>query len=157
MRTPPSILSLCLALALLPSGCRRSETTPAPAPKPADIQIPQAAAPLRVITVDLGNAIDAGRRVAAPTTTFAPGDTIFASVATEGGSPGATITARWTYEDGQLVNEQQQALASTGAAVTEFHIAKPDGWPAGRYRVEISAAGQPLAARDFEVRGAAGR
>ena len=74
------------------------------------------------------------------------------SVASEGSATTVTLTARWTYEDGQLVNESSETLAPSGPAVTEFHIEKPSGWPAGKYKVEIAANGAPAGAREFEVR-----
>jgi hypothetical protein len=105
-----------------------------------------------VSAIDLGSAIGADKRVSAPAASFAPADTIYASIATEGSSPSFTLTARWTYEDGQLVSESSETIAPTGPATTEFHITKPDGFPAGRYRLEISANGAVAGARDFEVR-----
>jgi hypothetical protein len=42
------------------------------------------------------------------------------------------LRSRWTFEDGQVVNESQN-IASSGPAVTEFHISKPDGWLVGKY------------------------
>jgi hypothetical protein len=36
--------------------------------------------------------------------------------------------------------------------VTEFHISKPDGWPAGKYSVVISIDGKPAGSQDFEVK-----
>jgi hypothetical protein len=153
MRMPSAIVITCLVVALLAGSCRRSETTSEPAPGAAPSVA--APAPLRVRGLDLGSAVGADKRVTAPSSAFAPADTIYVVVATEGGAPGATLTARWTYEDGQLVNEESQVLATPAGAVTEFHIAKPDGWPAGRYRVEIASAGQALGSRDFEVRAAA--
>jgi uncharacterized protein YfaS (alpha-2-macroglobulin family) len=92
------------------------------------------------------------KRVSAPVSDFAPTDTIYASVATDGAAPSVALTARWSYEDGQLVDESTETIAPTGPAVTEFHIAKPDGWPTGRYKVEITANGQPAASGEFEVR-----
>jgi len=144
--------ALAVALALL--ACDRSETSAPPASTPP-VSAPAPAAapePARVSAIDLGNAIGADKRVTAPGAAFAPGDTIFASIATEGASPSLTLTARWTYEDGQLVSESSETIAPTGPATTEFHITKPDGFPAGRYRVEISANGAAAGARDFEVR-----
>jgi hypothetical protein len=102
--------------------------------------------------IELGSAIGADRRVTAPAAAFSPADTIYVSILTQDPAPGSTLSARWTYEDGQVVSEDRSAVAGPGAAVTEFHIAKPDGWPAGRYRVEIALNGQPAGARDFEVR-----
>jgi len=133
-------LALGLALVLaLASGCKPSES-PAPAP-----------AAFAVKGVSLGSSIGADKRVANPTRAFAKGDTIYASVETDGASPSVTLAARWTYEGGQLVNESSQAIAPTGPAATEFHIAKPDGWPAGTYKVEISANGVVVASQEFSV------
>jgi hypothetical protein len=151
-------LGLPFAL-LLVLACGRSETpapttttAPAPAPPPVAAPAPAAPAPFRVAEVDLGKQIAADKRVTAPAETFAPGDTIYAVVSTEGSAPKVTITARWTYEDGQLVNETSETIAPTGPAVTEFHIQKPGGLPAGKYKVAIASNGQPVGVRDFEVR-----
>ena len=101
--------------------------------------------------MQVGNAIGADRRVATPLDTFAPTDTIYASVVTTGSAPRATVTARFTYEDGQVVEESSQELA--GAGVTEFHISKPDGWPTGAYKLEVLLDGRSVATRDFRVAG----
>jgi hypothetical protein len=152
MRSLRLMVSFALvSLALV--ACQRSETPAADAPVPAPAPAPAVApAPFRVSGIELGNAIGADKRVAAPSTSFAATDTIYASVATEGASPSVALAARWTYQDGQLVNEETQAIAPTGAAVSEFHISKPDGWPAGNYRVEVIANGASAGARDFQVR-----
>src|SRR3546814_6948407 len=85
-----------------------------------------------VCSSDLG----ADMKVGAPSTTFAPSDTIYASVATSTSDPAAsvpgTLSAKWTFEDGQVVNEESKSVNLTGAGNTEFHIAKPDGSPAGK-------------------------
>ena len=83
-------------------------------------------------------------------------DTITASVMTTTGTPtgraSGTLGARWTFEDGQVVNQESKTFEFTGPGVTNFQISKPDGWPVGRYRVEISLDGQVVQTRDFEVR-----
>jgi hypothetical protein len=108
---------------------------------------------LRVTEVELGNAIGPDRRVTAAATTeeFRPTDTIYVVVATEGAATGSTLTARWTYEDGQLVDESAQTISPTGPAVTEFHISKPDGFPTGSYKVEILLDGRSVETKEFEV------
>jgi hypothetical protein len=142
-------LAFFLAVVLFLFACGRSETSTPPVSAPAPAAAPE---PARVSAIDLGSAIGADKRVTAPAAAFAPGDTIYASIATEGSSPSLTLSARWTYEDGQLVSESSETIAPTGPANTEFHITKPDGFPAGRYRLEISANGAVAGARDFEVR-----
>lgn len=147
-----STLALCCAIALL-VACKKSEEPAKPAaPAPqAAAPAPQAPAPFQVARIDLGNAIGTDKKVAAPSTSFKPGDTIYASIVTVGAAPSVTLKARWTYQDGQLVSESSQSIAPTGPAATEFHIAKPDGWPAGKYTLEVAANGTPVGTREFTV------
>ena len=145
----------CVALPIALAGCKRAETPP-PAAPPAEAPAPATApaqAPFRVSTVTVGNAIGPDKSVVAPVSTFAAGDTIYASVASVGAAPSVKLDARWTYGDeGQLVNEQSQTIAPTGPEVSEFHISKPDGWPAGDYKVEISANGSSAGSATFAVK-----
>ena len=103
-------------------------------------------------TIELGKSMGADKRVTAATATFKPKDTIYVSVATEGAAPSKTITAKWTYEDGQVVKQGSESIAPSGPAATEFHIAKPSGWPAGKYKVEIAVDGASAGSKDFEVK-----
>jgi hypothetical protein len=142
-----AILALTLSFAACKGEEKKAEGMP-----PATTPPVAAVAPFRVTALELGNAIDASKNVPAPTQVFAAGDTIYAVVASEGASPSTTLAAKWTYEDGQIVNEETITIAPTGPSVTEFHIAKPDGWPVGKYKVEITANNAPVLSRDFEVR-----
>jgi hypothetical protein len=145
----PLLALAVLALAL--GGCKRAEESAPSAPAPATPPVSSAGV-FRVVSVDVGDAIDGGKRIPAPVAQFAPSDTVYASVATEGAAPRVTIVARWTYEDGQLVNESTQVIAPTGPAATEFHIAKPSGLPSGKYKVEVTADGKLAGSREFEVK-----
>ena len=106
---------------------------------------------VRVSQVDMGRSVTADKAISSNTESFKPSDTIYASVATEGAAPTATLKARWTYQDGQVVDESTQTIAPTGNARTEFHISKPDGWPAGKYKLEVFLNGSSAATKDFEV------
>lgn len=140
------ILTLALAFSVAAAGeaCRR-------APEPTQ-QAPAAAAPVAVSGVELGNAINADKSVTAKSDTFKPTDTIYVSVKTTGSAASAAVGAKWTYEDGQVVNESAQAIAPTGPATTEFHISKPDGWPEGGYKVEVTLNGTPAGSASFTVK-----
>ena len=162
-------LNLAIAAALFGSlalvGCKKKQddaamappatTEPAPAPTTPE-PAPAPAAAASVTAVDLGNAIGADMKVAAPSTTFAPKDTIYASVATSTSDATASIpsklTAKWSFEDGQVVNEESRDVSLSGAGNTEFHINKPDGFPAGKFKVEISLDGNVVQSKDFEVK-----
>jgi len=149
--------SLGLCLAFIFTACGKSEPPPAPratTPPPAAPVTPSPAAPaVTVTTLELGNQIGADKRVTQPMTSFAPKDTIYATVVTNGSAPSTTLTAKWTYQDGQVVNESTKTISPTGPAATEFQISKPDGWPAGTYKVEISLNGRSTGTKEFEVKG----
>jgi hypothetical protein len=132
-----SVLLLACALA----GCSPNQISPPPATESA----------FKVAGISLGRAIAADKTVADPTDSFKPTDTIYVSVRTEGGASSARLSARWTYEDGQLVDDSAQTVAASGPAVTEFHVSKPDGWPAGSYKVEVSLNGAPAGHKEFRV------
>ena len=144
-----------LAAALAAGACAKKEA-PAPPPEPTAVPAPPATptpAPFKVTSVDLGKSVGDDKKIKDAATTFAPKDTIYAAVSSEGAAPKATLKARWTYgAKGKLVNEESRDIAPSGPTVTEFHIAKPSGWPAGKYKVEVSADGNPVETKEFEVK-----
>jgi hypothetical protein len=145
-----SALVAVLTLVVIATACQRSEPPSAAPPTPA---AQPAATPFKVSLLEVGKEVGANKRVTTPTTSFGANDTVYASVVTEGAAPSVALKARWTYQDGQVIDESTQTIAPTGPAVTEFHISKPSGWPAGKYKVEISANGTVATSRDFEVAG----
>ena len=107
---------------------------------------------VKVTDIDVGRSVAADKTIADKTDSFRPTDTFYVSVKTEGSAPSATLVARWTYEDGQVVDEsRQEIVASGGPAVTEFHLSKPDGWPPGDYKVEVLLNGTSAGTEDFKV------
>ena len=138
-----TLAALALGLTALISGaaCKKAEEPVATAAPPVGIPTAVPAAAVTVADVSLGKSIGADKKVQTPTDTFAPKDTIFASVSTDGTAPAAVIHAKWTFQDGQTVKDDSRTVALAGPAVTEFSIQKPDGWPKGNYKVEISVDG----------------
>lgn len=106
---------------------------------------------VRVADVELGRGVGADNRIADETDDFRPNDTIYASVRTTG-SGTATITARWTYQDGQVVDSTSRSIQPTGEAHTQFNITRPGGWPTGNYRLEVLVNGQVAETEEFEVK-----
>ena len=68
------------------------------------------------------------------------------------GSGSATLGATWTYEDGQVVNEETRTITATGPATTSFFIAKGSAWPTGTYSVSVTLDGAPAGSKQFTVR-----
>jgi hypothetical protein len=149
--------ALVLAGTLALAACGK-QAPPAPPPAAAPAPPPVAAAPApapapvaaetTVNSVTLSNSIGG-----AAATEFAAKDTIYAMVATHSSAASeVTVGAKWTFGDGQLVNSSEQNIAANGDATTTFHISKPDGWPVGKYQVEISIDGKPANTTAFEVK-----
>ena len=167
-----------------PAAASTAATTPAPTPAPAATVAPAPAAPstaaaaktapavaattgatapaaaaadngLSVAKLTLGDAVNADHQVTHATTSFATNDkTLYASVATEGRSTGATLNAKWSYLEGngQMVSSVSQSIATDGPAVTTFKVANPDLWPEGKYKVEISLDGKAVSEQNFEIK-----
>jgi len=168
MSTKPvhAALAVVAAVALTLAACGKKEEPPQAqtAPPPVSMPAPTAAEPVPPVTVapaevavaalTLGNAVGADAKVSAATETFAPADTIYVSVDTTGAGT-AGMAVKWTYhQDGQVavVKEELISISPSGPATTEFHVSKPDGWPAGDYEVEIVLNGKPAGSRKFVVR-----
>lgn len=133
-------------------GCKKKEEAQPVAPAITEpTPAPVAAAPAAVSSVTLGNAIGADNTIATPLTTFAAGDTIHASIATDGGTA-ANVGAKWSHVDSnQTVHEESRSVPA-GPQVTEFRISKPDGWPTGKYKLEVSLDGSVVNTTDFDVK-----
>ena len=106
--------------------------------------------PLKVTTIQLGRSLNSDDSVASHTTTFKPGETIYASVIND--VPGAgTVSARWVYA-GQTVSQETKEVSFSREGATEFHLQHPSaGFPPGDYRVEFQVNSQPVGAREFRV------
>ncbi|HMJ84883.1 MAG TPA: hypothetical protein VK504_16995 [Vicinamibacterales bacterium] len=139
-----SILALTI-VAVLSAACTKSSETP------GSTGTTGTSVGVRVSQIDMGRSLTADKTINDKTDSFKPTDTIYASVATENSAATATLKARWTYQDGQVVNESTQMIAPTGDARTEFHISKPDGWPTGKYKLEVFLNGSSTITRDFAV------
>jgi hypothetical protein len=110
------------------------------------------AATVTVADVDIGKAVGADKKITDKTDEFAPKDQVYASVHTTGTAPSTSITARWTFENGSVVDERSENVAANGDAYTEFHIAKPTGFPKGKYTLHVLLDGREVQTKDFTVK-----
>jgi len=102
----------------------------------------------------LGDAVNTDHKITHVADHFTSDDkALYASVATVGSSTGTTLNAKWRYLEGpgQLVSSISQSVATDGPAITTFKVENPDLWPEGKYKVEISIDGKPVASQDFTI------
>jgi hypothetical protein len=152
------LCTLLVSTALVLAACGKKDepkTSPAPAPAPSVEPAPAPApAGVAVSSVTAGSAIAADKKVTVATDTFATTDTMYVSVDTTG-SGTANLAAKWTYRKGDkvaVVQEDSMTVNSTGAETHEFHVSKPDGWPAGDYEVEVMLDGQSAGSKKLTVK-----
>lgn len=149
-------LLVSTALALAACG-KKEEPAPAPAPSPAPSAGPAPApapAGIAVSSVTAGSEIGADKKVAVATDSFAPSDTMYVSVDTTG-SGTAKLDAKWTYsKDGNVavVKDDSMTINTSGPATHEFHVSKPDGWPAGNYEVDVLLDGRSVGSKKLTVK-----
>ena len=112
---------------------------------------PPAMVALRVSDVETGKSVKADKSLTDDMDDFGVRDTIYVSVKTEGAGTG-TLGAKWTFQDGQTVEESSQSISPTGDAWHEFHIQKASAWPKGKYKVEITLNGVAADSEDFTIK-----
>ncbi len=138
-------------------GCKKKEEVAVVPPvstesMPAPMPMPAPSSDFAVNSIDLGNAVGADMKVTMPATTFAPRDTIHATVSTTGMANNASVTGKWMFQDGQTVHEDAKTVNTSGPAVHDFSISKPDGFPTGNYKFELWVNGAMAQTREFAVR-----
>lgn len=106
-----------------------------------------------VSAIDLGRSLKPDLKIDDNTDTFHPADVVYLSVETKGSGP-VTLGTRWTFQENQVVSESSRTISPNGndPARTEFHIAKPEGLPIGKYHVVVLLNGTTAGEKDFEVK-----
>jgi hypothetical protein len=141
--------SLLIVGALAACGKKDTPAVDSTATAPATVPSPTA---FSVMDIDMGRQLDAEKKIADKTDDFAPTDTIYASVHTTGTANNKAIAAKWTFQDGQTVDEHSTSVSPTGDAYTEFHIVKPSGWPKGKYTIHVMIDGAEVRTKDVTVK-----
>ena len=159
------MLLLAAALGAALTGCKKDDEAvatapPAPAVAPAPIASSPAPAPaptvapgeFSVADVVLGTVLGADGAVMSPANSFAPTDTIHATVVTKNPSSGVALAAKWMSEDGATIHEESKTIAPTGDAVTDFQFQSATGLAPGKYKVEVSLDGKPVNTLEFGIK-----
>jgi len=151
-------LSLTLVMAAL-VGCGEGEAARAKAA--ADSAAAESAATakpvlapgeMRVTMVMIGKKMGPNNLIIEPTFQFAPSDTVFLSVGTEGTPASAKIGTKWVSQKGEVLDSSEQEIHPKGPENTAFKVAPPKGWTQGVYKVTIFTDGDSVDTKTFQVR-----
>jgi hypothetical protein len=141
---PKLVIPVLLGIALI-SCARKPESETSTTTETQKVQVNR---------IDLGRTIGTDRRITTITESFAPRDTVYASVILAAPAPAGQVTARWTSADGTIVSESTQMVSpSQIETMTDFYIAKPEGLAPGTYKLEILVDGEVTSTKQFIVTG----
>lgn len=142
-------------------GCGAEDRAPAsadasPAPS-ADTAVADAVAPrppgsLEAVALELGTAVDADGRVAAPSERVRAGDAVHVSLVTVGDADAADLAIAWRDASGTEIDADEREITAAGPAVHTFSRQPEGGWAPGRYEAEVRIDGESAGVRAFEVR-----
>jgi hypothetical protein len=148
--------ALAAAALMAAVACKGRDTASAGAETGATAAAPAAdtavSKELSVAGVMIGKGIGENKLITEPTFQFAPNDTIYVSVDTEGAPDSAQLAARWKFQTGKTVDSSSQTIRPQGSENTEFHISNPKGLPVGTYNVTIYADGDSVESKNFAVK-----
>jgi hypothetical protein len=152
-------IALPIALVAL-AACGKQ--TPAPAPESAApakaraVAVPAAArtpaGSTRVDQLIVGNAINADGKLIVPAGGFSAKDVIHARAMVTTTAPDVVVNLRWKYQDGQIVTDGAQTIATPGTNKIDNDLTKASGWPAGNYTLDVVSGNKTLSTAKFEVK-----
>ena len=143
-----SFVLLAFSLACGGGGEETEVSVPVPAggdEAPVDQQV-------AVRDLRIGTAVEEGQGIQ-EATTFQPGDSVFLSAELDGTVEQLNVVARFTYENGSIVGEEQRYLPLDGREVVTFDLAPPGGLAPGRYRAELLLGNERVGEKEFTVGG----
>jgi hypothetical protein len=106
----------------------------------------------RVANVMIGKRLGPENRIAEPTFQFAPQETVFVSVGTQGAPAEGTLSARWLAQTGKTLDSTSTPIAAGDTVNKEFHLAPAKGWQPGTYLVTLYLNGDSVEAKTFAVK-----
>jgi hypothetical protein len=137
-------------IAALAGACTRSEV-PRPEGNETGLADTADTAPLHVSNVMIGRQIGPGNRITEPTFEFAPRDTVYVSVATQGTGEAGTLTAAWRSQSGEIVQKSSVPVPPPGEN-TGFRLAEPKGLRPGTYKVIVFLGDDSVDTKVFVVK-----
>ena len=152
--THASLVGVSVVMAALLESCGDSDRSRAEeSGRAADSAKAMAGKPTerRVSMSMIGKRLGAGKRVMEPTFQFAPQDTVYLSVATEGSGGAGKVTAAWRSQGGEIVQQTSQPVQDAGGS-TAFSLAQPKGLKAGTYKVVVFLGDDSVDAKVFVVK-----
>ncbi|MEO8160134.1 MAG: hypothetical protein ABI588_01845 [Arenimonas sp.] len=146
-KAPADSAAASASAATMPAGATATatpgSTTQPPLPELGEFKL---------VSVLMGNAVDAEHVVIRDTRQFGTKDAIYASVLSIGPHQGLKLSAEWLAPDGSSIAKSEQPIVPASDLATTFNIRNPAGWPAGDYQLRVAINGHTQRTESFTVR-----
>lgn len=143
-----------VVVAVLAGGCSGSEESRSAAGATDSAALAASAGTpveLQVSNVMIGRRIGPGNRITEPTFEFAPKDTVYVSVATQGTGGAEALTAAWRSQSGEILQKSSEPVPPAGEN-TQFSLSQPKGLKPGTYKVIIFLGEDSVETKVFVVK-----
>jgi hypothetical protein len=99
----------------------------------------------------IGRRIGSGNRITEPTFEFAPQDTVYVSVGTEGAGEAGPLTPAWRSQGGEIMQKSSEPVPPAGENA-QFSLTQPKGLKPGTYKVIVFLGDDSAETRVFAVK-----
>lgn len=104
---------------------------------------------LSVLNIETGRHAGPDRKITDETETFAPNDTMFASVHLSGTAETGAVKSQWTFPDGSVVDQPADSANADNRLL--FFLTKPEGLATGKYTFRVLVNDREVRSEDLTV------
>ena len=144
------LVAAVAVIGMTAAGCNREQRSNIDSAAGSAVDAVRAA--LSVIDIDLGRRVDEQNKVVGEMDTFAPTDSIIASVHTSGPAENGEVTGRWTGPDGSVITEKTNRVTTKGDAYTVFPLERRADLAKGVYTLHVIIDGKEVRTKDATVK-----
>ena len=104
-------------------------------------------------SIEIGRALNPDNTIKDETDSFAPGDTVCASIRVSGAANSGLVRAVWFDEHDQALQDDTRIITPSRNEVVGLQASRPEGWSGGRYRVAVYLDNRLAGEESFSVEG----
>ncbi len=109
--------------------------------------------PVSLEDVEIGRALNADRTIKDEANRFQAHDTVYASIRVSGSANSGLVRALWTNERGETIQDDTRIITPSNNDRVTLHVAPPQGWAAGRYKLDVYLDDKLADSERFSVEG----
>ncbi len=109
--------------------------------------------PVQLDDVEIGRALNADKSIKDRADKFQAHDTVYASIVVSGSANSGLVRALWTNERGEKIQDDTRIITPSNNDRVALQAAPPQGWPAGRYKLDVYLDDKLADTETFSVEG----